>query len=1265
MSGNQIGSVIGAAIGYFVPVIGPSLGMSIGGFIGGVLMPDQIGLQDQQGPRLQDLKTSTSTYGIAIAKVYGAYRIGGNLIWANDIKEVKHVEEVEVGKGGSETYDVITYSYSIDMAIGLCEGPVSSINKIWADSVLIYDINRGGFADGYYNSEESSGGISIYLGTSTQNPDWFLQANNPDSPAYRGLCYLVFNTFQLEKYGNRIPNITCEVIKSDTKLTAMLPEIILPCHWSPFSDIIGVNGNTLHTLSARFSNWYVNIHFKHMETDISINRYMKYTKIYALDDVCNEGTLEEYNCSMDHWNPMSGVSLDGYTFVSFYTSVIYGKTNIYIRSNVEDCCESYEPIIIIDSHAAVGSYVYNGTYFAISNDNVYFLSIATQQIFHINKHRELDRVSVTYTADDHPMLYYYNEMVYLFTINLENLIIDEYLSDLTFNKQILIPRENSSIIEFGHFAVDSIGFHIFIHNVYIKIDFEYNIIRDITMLSSVNPAHVGNAYYKDSILYTLVNDGDPEPYYDESQWTDSTMEREYLDYSLPDGELLSNIVESLLLSSGIDQSEFDLSEGDSTLVKGFVSTNQMNARSAIATLQSVYLFDLIEEDFKIKLKLRGRDPTNSISEFILDNNKENFSVAKTIDTELPKKITVTYSNKDIDYQTSSQSTIRIEGNSDNNVSLELPIVFTDDEAKQLVEKLMYSTWYGKLSIIFKIPYMNNLKVSDIVNVTNNGIIYTVRIINMILTTDNTFEITSVNENKSTYLSNAMGQDTSNGFVDSFAKPQGPTLLEIYNSPTLSNSLINSHGVYYSASGYVDEWKGCEIFKSTDDEATYGSIGVVLNLNAIGISTVALDNGPTTIWDLDNTIEIELHTGSLNSISSENILLGENYALIGNEVIQFQNATDNLDGTYTLEDLLRGRRGTEWATGTHTVGESFIFLDSQNTQFAFSTINTERWYKAVTFGKYLSDTDTIINTYDGTNLKPFSVSNLTKDLYETNNDFMIEWGRRDRYISGHFNPLPMSEETELYKIYFYTNAMVLLRTETGILTETFTYTAQNRSDDGLFGNHEDSFKYEIVQISASIGDGYGGIYSKTSERILVNYEDLFTGINNDPPSFNFYSEYIDGTVSGESLLIQGNKLRITATMTTGRYGIQLDNQIISDFDIEFEYEQQTSPPSYSGIRLIIGDLYLFADVYGDLYYYDFDNSIQIKINSSGANGCLRMYSVDNIITYCYRDLPTDPWTEISTKVYTYNAIGQYPIIANSLNYSSRTFYHNIDNLKVLI
>ena len=791
MSGKTIGTIIGGAVGFIVAgPAGIQYGMAIGSMAGGLLMPDQIGIQDQTGPRLQNLKTTTSSYGSPIANVYGAYRIGGNLIWANDIKEVKHIEEVEVGKGGSETYDVITYSYSIDMAIGLCEGPVSNINKIWADSVLIYDINQGGFADGYYNSEESSGGISIYLGTSTQTPNWLLQANNPDSPAYRNLCYLVFDTFQLEKYGNRIPNITCEVIKSDSKTVATLPPIVAPAHWHVFSSILGINGTTLNTLAARYDNYYINMYTNHYTYDVSISKYMGIVNRYNISQVtCNEGTDEEFICSMDHRQIMKGISLDGYTYIGVLTEASENRTAIYIRSNIiDDCCLPYSPVFFFDS-INTGLYKNYCSFFAISSSSIYILDNVGKKLYYINSNSVENSIDTYYDETSGTEIAYFDNIIYVESFTMDNIIINKYALDLIHIEEIIIPRDNVDIYgnsEFltGCFTVDYNGIHIIKGYRYIKLNFDYEIIRDIALISVIS--HTADKYFKDGIMYELSN-GDISILVPESEWLDSIIYRQYVDYSDSDGELLSSIVEDLLLKSNIEQAEFDLSEGDEIIVQGFVVINQMNARSAISTLQSIYLFDLIEEDFKIKLKLRGRDPTNSISNFILDDNKENFSISKIIDTELPKKITVSYSNKYADYQTSSQSTIRIEGNSDNNVSLELPIVFTDNEAKQLVEKLMYSTWYGKLSIIFKIPYTDTLKVSDVITITNNKITYIVRIIGITLAINNILEITSINENSSSYESTAIGQDTSEGFISSFPKPQGPTLLEVNNSPTLNNS----------------------------------------------------------------------------------------------------------------------------------------------------------------------------------------------------------------------------------------------------------------------------------------------------------------------------------------------------------------------------------------------------------------------------------------------------------------------------------------------
>lgn len=54
--------------------------------------------------------------------------------------------------------------------------------------------------------------------------------------------------------------------------------------------------------------------------------------------------------------------------------------------------------------------------------------------------------------------------------------------------------------------------------------------------------------------------------------------------------------------------------------------------------------------------------------------------------------------------------------------------------------------------------------------------------------------------------------------------------------------------------------------------------------------------------------------------------GANLATLGNELIQFGRAEPMSGGGIRLSKLLRGRRGTEWAASTHSIGEPFLLIE---------------------------------------------------------------------------------------------------------------------------------------------------------------------------------------------------------------------------------------------------------------------------------------------------------------------------------------------------
>lgn len=198
-----VGSALGSAIG-----IGASAGWLGGVLLGNLLFGGGKGEKNIEGPRIDDLSVQTSTYGAPIPLVYGTMRLSGNVIWSTPLKETRTVTRSSGGKGGGKKSSQTTYSYSASFAVGLCVGPVATVRRIWADTKVIYDAT----ASNTQSTEKYPGMIAFHRGGEDEEPDaaseMHLGAGNV--PAFRGMCYLVFDNMQLKDFANRIPNISAQ-----------------------------------------------------------------------------------------------------------------------------------------------------------------------------------------------------------------------------------------------------------------------------------------------------------------------------------------------------------------------------------------------------------------------------------------------------------------------------------------------------------------------------------------------------------------------------------------------------------------------------------------------------------------------------------------------------------------------------------------------------------------------------------------------------------------------------------------------------------------------------------------------------------------------------------------------------------------------------------------------------------------------------------------------------------------------------------------------
>ncbi|HEX6865732.1 MAG TPA: glycoside hydrolase TIM-barrel-like domain-containing protein, partial [Caulobacteraceae bacterium] len=186
-------SAVGSAI---AGPIGGAIGSVIGGYIDqqaiASLMPAR-----QLGPRIPELRLQSTGEGAPIPCVFGRARIAGQIIWAARFKERRIESRTGGGKGGGGQ-KTVEYRYSLSFAVGLCEGPIDGVGRVWADGK---PMDMTGVV------------MRVHTGPEDQTPDALIEAVEGEAPAYRGLAYVVFEDLPLGGYGNRPPQLSFEIFR--------------------------------------------------------------------------------------------------------------------------------------------------------------------------------------------------------------------------------------------------------------------------------------------------------------------------------------------------------------------------------------------------------------------------------------------------------------------------------------------------------------------------------------------------------------------------------------------------------------------------------------------------------------------------------------------------------------------------------------------------------------------------------------------------------------------------------------------------------------------------------------------------------------------------------------------------------------------------------------------------------------------------------------------------------------------------------------------
>lgn len=211
-------------------------GLAVGAITGALGGSAKAAPRAVEGPRLTEMAGLTSTEGAPIPRLYGRARLGGQLIWATRFEEVANTTVDRTASRGGKSFGggpskakttvTTTYSYFANLAVGICEGPIAFVRRVWADGQEV---------------DLTTLTMRVHRGDEGQPSDPLIVAKEGDAPAYRGLAYAVFERMPLGGFGNRVPQFSFEVVRPVEGLPGMIRSVCLIPGSTEFGyDLVGV-----------------------------------------------------------------------------------------------------------------------------------------------------------------------------------------------------------------------------------------------------------------------------------------------------------------------------------------------------------------------------------------------------------------------------------------------------------------------------------------------------------------------------------------------------------------------------------------------------------------------------------------------------------------------------------------------------------------------------------------------------------------------------------------------------------------------------------------------------------------------------------------------------------------------------------------------------------------------------------------------------------------------------------------------------------------
>ncbi len=512
--------------------------------------------------------------------------------------------------------------------------------------------------------------------------------------------------------------------------------------------------------------------------------------------------------------------------------------------------------------------------------------------------------------------------------------------------------------------------------------------------------------------------------------------------------------------------DFDVSAVEG-LVDGYVLDKQMSAREALESLLNAYAIDAVESAGFIKFTSRQRAKTITLPPTdLIDDAKSSALIAmhRAQETDLPVGVHLAYMESGLDYRQAAVAQWRNATSSKNEIGFNLAVAIPQNQAQARADYILAEAWATRTTAKFSLPpHWEALEPGDVVQINSDRW----RIKNILA--GDTRKIEAVANDGATIDAPAV--------VTRPITTQIPAIYGLGEVVVLDLALADSSNTAAPRIAVqATPWPGSDsLFKKTGTASfTFGQL--INQAATMGTTLTALNSGLTARVDFNQSLDVQLRSGTFSSIDRDALLSGGNALAIGTsstgfEIIQFQNATLIAANSYRLSGLLRAQAGSEpEMLATRPSGQIVVLLNaalSQPTMSVSEAALGATWRIGPSQLDYGNSAYAEIAYAGGLRpLRPLPPTYL--QVKKDPAGLMISWIRRSRVDGDSWEvaEVPLSESVESYKLDIV-KAGVVKRTIQTPLPSYLYLTADIATD---FGAGPIALTARVSQASQVFGQG---------------------------------------------------------------------------------------------------------------------------------------------------------------------------------------------------